>query len=170
MTDRAELVKTLQGVLGSVAGTTDVPGEVTKMVRRKRLVFRYYSNQAANTNVPEALVDLCDSNAFTNGYKVLTCKFTPAANITADNSAPIVFTLAKRAQGGAATTISTANTATTAAGGLGSLTSFTSYALTTNTSASEVAANSVLTLTTTIGAFAGNNVAGGEITVEVEAL
>lgn len=170
MTDRAEITKTVQGMLLGVAGTSDTAGEVTKVLRRKRIKFQYAPTAAANTNIAEQVIDIADSNAFTDGYKVLTCKFTPVSNVTADNTSPITFTLAKRTQGGSSTTIATANTAATAAGGLGSLTSFTSYAMTVNTSAATVAANSMLTLTTQILALAGNNVAGGVVTVEVEAL
>lgn len=173
-TDRDILTSTIKGELDGTAAAA-VGVEVKKMLRvGRRWVTLHHTTNTAAANISDIIVETATDAAFTNGYRVTAFRVTPFQNLTADNTNNVILTLTKYAgtAGAAGTTVATVNTAATAGGGTGDLTRRVTYNVTVNTTTSEVAANSVLTLTVLNAgtSTASQNLAGAQFDVLFEAL
>jgi hypothetical protein len=171
MTDRAEIVHSMQGQWAGIANVTNVAAETRKILSRRQITYRVPAVQS-NAVLPESCIVQALANTWTNGFRVVEVRFTSANALTADNTNLVTVTLKKRdGAGGSASNVTTFNTAATAAGGSGNIAAFVPYVPSLTASAVECAANTVLTVTLTgAGTFNNATLGGAIVDVVVEAL
>lgn len=143
MSDRSEIVKSLQGSFVGIQNVSDIPGEAKRILSRRKLHFPYAGDAFANTNTGEVAIGQINSSEYSSGARVVALSIVLSSNLTSDNSNNTTLTFSKRTAGGAATVIATA---TTNVAGTGNLTRYTAIPLTIIGNAADCAANTVITM------------------------